>query len=326
MQAVKHAEKPSSIPSRTAARKDRGDRVAPLKTRLWRYRWTYLLILPGLLYLLIFHYIPLLGNIIAFQDYSIYRGFFASNWVGLQNFSDIFSNPDIGYVIWNTVLLSLLQIIFAFPAAIVLSLMLNALIGVRFKRFMQSVLYLPHFLGWVILISIWQQFFGTDGFINHLIALFGMHPINFITNSDFFRPMLVLQVMWKETGWGTVIFLAALSTIDLNLYEAAVMDGANSWRRLWHITLPGIRSIIFLLLIIRMGSILTTGFEQIILQIQGVDIHVAQTIDIFNFLTGIQGGQWGITAALGLVKMVVGTCLVLLANAVVKRFGEEGLI
>ncbi|GHO96867.1 protein LplB [Reticulibacter mediterranei] len=325
MQAVNTAEKSSSTRSKTVARSKRGDKQVPLGIRLWRYRWAYLLVLPGFLYFVIFHYVPLWGNIAAFQDFSPYRGYLGSPWIGLQNFADIATNPDIGYVIWNTLLLSLLQIVFAFPAAIVLALMLNSLLSERFKRFMQSVLYLPHFLGWVIIISIWQQFFGGDGLINQVLQALGMHTIDFITNSDLFRPMLVLQVIWKETGWSTIIFLAALSSIDMNLYEAAVIDGADGWRRMWHITLPGIRNVIVILFILRMGSILDTGFEQIFLQMQGVDIRVAQTIDIFAYIRGIQGGQWGLTTALGLVKAVVGTVLILCTNKVVKLFGEEGL-
>jgi putative aldouronate transport system permease protein len=325
MQAVNTAERSSSTRSKAITRSRRGDKQVPLGIRLWRYRWAYLLVLPGFLYFVIFHYVPLWGNIAAFQDFSPYRGYFGSPWIGLQNFVDIATNPDIGYVIWNTLLLSLLQIVFAFPAAIVLALMLNSLLSERFKRFMQSVLYLPHFLGWVIIISIWQQFFGGDGLINQVLQTLGMHTIDFITNSDLFRPMLVLQVIWKETGWGTIIFLAALSSIDMNLYEAAVIDGADGWRRMWHITLPGIRNVIVILFILRMGSILDTGFEQIFLQMQGVDIRVAQTIDIFAYIRGIQGGQWGLTTALGLVKAVVGTALILCTNKVVKLLGEEGL-
>jgi putative aldouronate transport system permease protein len=325
MQAIKLTEYVSTARARLARQKGRRDKPAPLRTRLWRYRWGYLLILPGFLYLLLFYYVPLWGNIAAFQDFSPYLSYARSPWVGMQNFTDIFSNPDIGYVIWNTIFISLLQIVFAFPAAIVLALMLNALVHERFKRFMQSVLYLPHFLSWVIIISIWQQFFGGDGLINQVVQTLGGQRIDFITNSDFFRPMLILQVMWKETGWGTIIILAALSSIDMSLYEAAVIDGASAWRRMWHVTLPGIRSVIIILLILRMGSILDTGFEQIFLQMQGVDIHVAQTIDIFAYIRGIQGGQWGITTALGLIKTVVGTGLILVTNRIVKLFGEEGL-
>jgi putative aldouronate transport system permease protein len=325
MQVAKPAEQISSSLSETKVKRERGEKLAPLRIRLWRYRWAYLLILPGFLYLVIFHYLPLWGNIAAFQNFSPYLGYGRSPWIGLQNFADIFTTPDIGYVIWNTVLLSLLQIIFVFPSAIILALMLNSLISTRFKRFMQSVLYLPHFLSWVIMISIWQQFFGGDGLINQVLQTIGLHPIDFITSSVLFRPMLVLQVIWKETGWGTIIFLAALTAIDLSLYEAAVIDGANGWKRLWHITLPGIRNVIIILLILRLGTILDTGFEQIFLQMQGVDIRVAQTIDIFAYIRGIQGGQWGIATALGLIKTVVGTGLILLTNKAVKLFGEEGL-
>lgn len=325
MQVARLVEKaaPGQVPP--PAERDYKEKPIPLGARIKRYRWVYLLIIPGFLYVLVFHYIPLWGNIAAFQDFSPYRGYFKSPWIGMQNFTDLFTTPDIGYVIWNTVLLSVLQIVFAFPAAIVLALMLNSLISERFKRFMQSVLYIPHFLGWVIIISIWQQFFGGEGLINHVIQALGGQSINFITNSDFFRPMLVLQVIWKETGWGTIIFLAALSGIDLNLYEAAVIDGANSWRRTWHITLPGIRNVIIILLILRMGHILDSGFEQIFLQMQGVDIRVAQTIDIFSYIRGVQGGLWGLTTALSLIKTIVGAILILITNRVVKLFGQEGL-
>jgi putative aldouronate transport system permease protein len=312
------------IPSQTITPVQK-ERPTPLKMRIWRYRWAYLLILPGFLYLLVFHYIPLWGNIAAFQDFSPFRGYFRSPWNGLQQFSDLAATPDLWYIVWNTVLLSLLQIIFAFPGAIVLALMLNALVHKRFKRLMQSVICIPHFLSWVIIISVWHQFFGGEGIINHLIHFFGGQPVNFLSNSDFFRPMLVIQVIWKETGWGTIIFLATLSGIDPHLYEASIIDGASGWQRLWEITLPGLRQMVVVLLILRIGNILDSGFEQIFLQMQGADIRVAQTIDIFSYVRGIQGGQWGLTTALGLVKTVVGTVLILITNKVVKLFGEEGL-
>ena len=325
MQVAKPAEQIPSSRSETMVKRGSREKPVPFRIKLRRYRWAYLLILPGFLYLVIFNYAPLWGNIAAFQDFSPYLGYNRSPWIGLQNFADIFTTPDIGYIIWNTVLLSLLQIIFVFPSAIALALMLNSLISTRFKQFMQSVLYLPHFLSWVIMISIWQQFFGGDGLINQVLQAVGMHPVDFLTSSDLFRPMLVLQVIWKETGWGTIIFLAALSSIDTTLYEAAVIDGSNGWKRLWHITLPGIRNVIIILLILRLGTVLDTGFEQIFLQMQGVDIRVSQTIDIFAYVHGIQGGQWGLATALGLFKTVVGTGLILITNRVVKLFGGEGL-
>jgi putative aldouronate transport system permease protein len=296
-----------------------------LWARIMRARWAYLLLFPGLLYFLLFYYLPLLGNVIAFQNYSPYLGFFRSSWVGLSNFVSVFTDPEIGTVISNTIIISILQILFAFPIGIVLSLMLNALISERFKRFMQSVVYLPHFIGWVIIISIWQQLFGGDGMVNHLILGLGGHPINIMANPEFFKPLVVLQVIWKETGWSTILFMAAITAIDVSLYEAAVVDGAGKWRRMWHITLPGIRGIIILLLILRIGSILNTGFEQIFLQRNAVGLNVSDVIDTFVYDRGIINGDWSVAAAIALVKTAIAAVLVYAANRAAKRMGEEGL-
>jgi putative aldouronate transport system permease protein len=296
-----------------------------LGSSIWRARWAYLLILPGATYFLIFYYLPLLGNVVAFQDYSPYLGFFRSAWVGLDNFTTLLTDPEFFISVRNTLVISVLQIIFAFPLGLVLALMLNAIISVRFKRAMQSIVYLPHFMGWVIIASIWREIFGGDGFVNHLITGLGGKPIDLITNPALFQPMMVLQVIWKESGWSTVMFLAALSTIDLNLYEAAVVDGASKWRRMWHITLPGLRTIIALLLILRLGSVLSVGFEQIFLQQQGVNSSVSQVIDTFVYSRGIVNGQWGIATAAGLIKAAVGVVLIYLSNKIAKKLGGEGL-
>jgi len=228
---------------------------------MWRERWVYAMLIPGLLYFLIFHYLPLLGNIAAFQDYSPFLGFFRSPWVGFTNFTSLFVDPDVIAVVRNTLIISLLQIVFAFPVGIILALLLNAIISERFKRIMQSVLYLPHFLGWVIIISIWQQIFGGDGFISNLITSTGGKPLDLLTDPDFFKPMLILQVIWKESGWSTIMFLAAIVGINFQLYEAAVVNGAGQWRRHWHIILPGISNIVVLLLILSLGNVLSVGFE-----------------------------------------------------------------
>lgn len=303
----------------------RKSKPSTLLTRMKRARWAYLLLFPGLLYFLLFYYFPLLGNIIAFQNYSPYLGFFRSSWVGFSNFVSVFSDPEIGTVISNTLIISVLQILFAFPIGIVLSLMLNALISERFKRFMQSVVYLPHFIGWVIIISIWQQLFGGDGMVNHLITGLGGHTINIMANPEFFKPLVILQVIWKETGWSTILFMAAITAIDSSLYEAAVVDGASKWRRMWHITLPGIRGVIMLLLILRIGNILNTGFEQIFLQRNAVGLNVSDVIDTFVYDRGIINGDWSVAAAIALVKTVIGAILVYAANKAAKRLGEEGL-
>lgn len=294
-------------------------------TRLWRDRWTYLLLLPGLLYLLIFYYLPLLGNVIAFQNYSPYLGFFHSTWSGLANFTSVFTDPEFGVVISNTLIISFLQIIFAFPVGILLALMLNGLVSERFKRFMQSVLYLPHFLGWVIIISIWQQIIGGDSLVSHLLTTFGVKSFDLMTNPNFFKPLVVLQVIWKESGWSTILFLAAITSIDPALYEAAAIDGANKWRRMWHVTLPGMRGVIIMLLILRIGTILSTGFEQIFLQRTGVGLNAAEVIDTFVYDRAIVNGDWGVAAAIALLKTVLGAILIYGSNRLVKSLGEDGL-
>jgi putative aldouronate transport system permease protein len=292
---------------------------------MWRERWVYLLILPGLIYFVLFQYLPLLGNIIAFQDFSPYLGFFDSTWVGFANFARLFSDPDVGTAITNTLIISLLQIIFAFPIPIALAIMLNNMISTRIKRFLQSVLYLPHFISWVIIISIFQQILGGDGLVNNFIRGVGGKPLDIMSNPDFFKPLVVIQVIWKDSGWGTIIFLAALTAIDLSLYEAAVIDGANRWQRLWHVTLPGIRSTIILLLVLRLGTILSTGFEQIFLQRNAVGAQAAEVLDTFVYFRGVQAGDWGFSTAVGLVKGLVGLVLILIANKVARKVGEEGL-
>jgi putative aldouronate transport system permease protein len=283
----------------------------------------YLFLLPGLVYFIIFRYVPLLGNVIAFQDYSPFLGF-DSPWVGLDNFAKLFSDPDVGTAIWNTLEISLLQLIFFFPAPIALALLLNGMINESAKRFMQSVLYLPHFISWVIIIALWQQLLGGAGLLNQFLRENGQLTLNIMSNPAIFKPLVVLELIWKETGWGTIIILAALTRIEVSLYEAASIDGANARDRLWHITLPGIRGVIVLLLILRLATTLNTGFEQMFLQRNAVGAQAAEVLDTFTYFRGIQGGDWGFSAAVGLVKGVVAAVLVFAANRVAKAFGEEG--
>jgi len=298
-------------------------RWAAVRTRLWRERWMYLFMLPGLVFFLVFRYLPFLGNVIAFQDYSPFLGF-DSPWIGLDNFAKLFTDPDLGTAINNTLQISLLQLIFFFPAPIVLALLLNSMINESAKRFMQSVLYLPHFISWVIIIALWQQLFGGAGLINQYLRETGSATVNIMANPGFFKPLVVLELMWKETGWGTIIILAALTRIDVTLYEVAAMDGANGWQRLLHITLPGLRGVIVLLLILRLATTLNTGFEQMFLQRNAVGAQAAEVLDTFTYFRGVLGGDWGFSAAVGLVKGVFSAALVFAANRVAKMLGEEG--
>ncbi len=296
-----------------------------LRAKIARDRWMYVFILPGLLYFLIFNYLPLAGNIIAFQNYSPYLGFGGSPWVGLSNFEKLFTDPEFKRAFTNTLQIEILQLVFSFPAPLLLALLLNSLVSERVKRSVQSIVYLPHFLSWVIIIALWQQVFGGDGFMNQLLRNQGMDTYNIMANPDLFKPLVVVQAIWKDVGWGTIIFLAALTKIDTQLYEAAVIDGAGGWRRLRDVTLPGIRSIIVLLLILRLGSMFSVGFEQYFLQRTAVGAESAEVLDTFVYFRGIQGGDWGFATAVGLVRSLTGLLLIVSANWVARRFGEEGI-
>jgi putative aldouronate transport system permease protein len=295
-----------------------------LRRRLWQARWLYLFILPGFIYFVVFRYVPLLGNVVAWQDYSPFLGIGGSPWVAWDNFARLLTDPEVANALVNTLVLSLLQIVFAFPAPLLLALLLNSIVSERIKRFIQSVVYLPHFIGWVIVVSIWQALFGGTGVISDQLSRLTGSPVNVMTDPDTFALMITSQVIWKEVGWGTIIFLAAMALVPAERYEAAAVDGAGAWRRMWHVTLPGITSVVVLLLILRLGSVLTVGFEQIILQQDAVGADVAQVLDTFVYYRGVLGGDWGLATAAGLVKGLVGTVMVLGANWAAKRLGGEG--
>jgi putative aldouronate transport system permease protein len=285
----------------------------------------YLFFMPGVVYFLVFIYLPLLGNVIAFKDYSPFLGFSRSPWVGLENFERLFTDPDLAIALRNTLQIEALQLLFAFPAPLALALLLNSLVSDRTKRTIQSIVYLPHFLSWVIIISLWQQIFGGAGFVNQVLRNQGWDTINIMANPDLFKPLVVMQLIWKEAGWGTILFLAALTKIDVALYEAAVIDGAGGWRRLRDVTLPGIRSVIVLLLILHLAFALSVGFEQYYLQRNAVGAEAAEVLDTFVYFRGIQSGDWGFATAVGMVRGVIGAILIVCANWVAKRLGEEGI-
>nr|WP_062496861.1 ABC transporter permease subunit [Paenibacillus sp. 32O-W] len=295
--------------------------------KLWRDRYLYLLILPGVLFFLVYRYIPMLGIVIAFQNFSPFLGFRGSEWVGLQHFRTIFADPEVVRVIWNTLYLSFLQIVFAFPAPIILALLLNELRSELYKRLIQTIVYMPHFLSWVIVVGIFVIFLRGDGLVNNFLqTVLGMEQsVGFLTNPDFFRPLIVLQVIWKEIGWGTIIFLAALAGVNPELYEAATVDGANRWRKMWHITLPAIRTVIVILFILRLGSVLDSGFEQIFLMLNSFNREIGEVLDTYVYYKGIQQTDYSFATAVGLFKSIVGLVLIVGANYLAKRFGQEGV-
>lgn len=292
-----------------------------------RTDWPLLLLAaPGILLILAFHYVPLLGNVIAFKDYQPFIGIWDSPWVGFENFRVLFDG-DAAFMraLGNTLIILLLQVVLVFPAPIALALLLNSLISNRVKQWVQSILYLPHFMSWVIVVAIFQQMLGGGGLLNSMLRSADMATVSIIGNPDLFKALITSQVIWKDTGWATILFLAALAGIDQSLHEAAAVDGASPWRRIWHVTLPGLRGLIILLLILRLGDALTVGFEQIILQQQHVGLEVSEVLDTYVFNNGVIGGAWGVSTAVGLVKGIVGLALVLGANKIAHMFGERGV-
>ncbi len=286
----------------------------------------YLLVLPGLLYFLVFKYVPMWGIIISFQNYSPYLGLWHSEWVGWAHFDRLFSNPDFLVILRNTLAINALSLLFFFPLPIALSLMMNEIRNHLFKGAVQSIIYLPHFLSWVVIAGISLIMLSeSDGIINGLLEAAGFGRVDFLTNADFFWGLLTLQSIWKEVGWGTVIFLAAIAGVDVQLYEAAKLDGAGKLRQMWHVTLPAIRNVIIILLILRIGHIMDVGFEQVYLMMNGAVSEVAEVFDTYVYRVGILQGQFSFSTAVGLFKSVVGLVLVIIANRLSKMFGEEGM-
>lgn len=298
----------------------------PLLKRLIKQRWLFLLLAPGIIYFAIFKYAPMYGVVISFQQYHPFLGVFNSPWVGFEHFERFFTGSDFWMVMRNTFILAIYNLVFFFPLPIIIALMLNEIRKQKFKRLIQSLLYIPHFLSWPVLVGIIFIFLGyQNGLFNSFIASYGFEKIPFMSSSEWFRFNIITQVMWKETGWGTIIFLAALAGTDPEQYEAATVDGAGRFRQMWHITLPQIRSTIVILFILRLGNFMESGFEQIFLQLNAFNRPVGEVFDTYVYTMGIQGGEYSFSAAVGLFKSIVGLVLVVSANYFAKKLGEEGI-
>ncbi|WP_082927486.1 ABC transporter permease [Paenibacillus oryzisoli] len=290
-------------------------------------RWLYLMLLPGIIYFLLFKYGPMWGIVIAFQDYSPFQGMTGSKWVGMKHFHRLFTDPTFFVLLKNTLLLSVMNLAFVFPMPIIFALMLNELRTAKFKRIIQTLIYIPHFMSWVIIVGMFYVIIEMqDGIFQEILASMGLQKFTIMMNPDLFRPMYILQSIWKDTGWGTIIYLAALAGVDPQLYEASKMDGAGRMRQLWHITLPCIRSTIIILLILKIGDILELGFDHVFLLLNPLNRGVAEIFDTYVYTSGIVQGAFSYSTAVGLFKSFVGLVLVLAANRLSKKFGEEGII
>lgn len=297
-----------------------------LRKRLYEYRYYYLMLLPGLLYFIIFRYGPMVGLITAFEDYSAIGGMFGSKFVGLKHFKRLFSDPKFLNIFVNTLRLAVYNIVFYFPLPIILALLINEVQVKRYQKFVQSVIYMPHFISWVVVAGICYTLFSTqNGAIYELIRDLTGREVNVLGSTKAFAPLITGQVIWKEGGWGTIIFLAALTAVDMDLYEAAKIDGANRWHRMRYITLPALKSTIVMQLILRMGSFLNTGFEQIFLMLNSMNRETGEVFDTYVYTAAMSNGQFSYATAVGLFKSVVCLILVVATNYLATRSGEEGV-
>ena len=306
--------------------KPRPDNKVPLRTYLWNNKVFYLMMVVPLVYYIVFCYVPMFGIVIAFQKYSPRLGFFRSEWVGLKHFRILFNSNDFPLVMRNTVVISLLRLAWGFPMPIIFSLMLNEVRNSIFKRVTQSISYMPHFLSWVIMGGLITAMFSLKGPINALFKSFGWDPVIFLQSEPHIRSILVLTAIWKEVGWGTLLYLAAIAGVDSELYEAAVIDGAGRFKQMRYVTLPAILPTVIILLIMSTGGILNAGFEQIMMLQNVMTRPVIEIIDTYVWKMGIVDGGYSYAGAAGLFKSVVGMALVLFSNAMARRFGETSLL
>jgi putative aldouronate transport system permease protein len=314
--------------------KDTGMGVAVKKTmlelsliKLNRYKYLYLMLIPGMIFYAMFKYAPMGGIVIAFKDFNPFRGLWGSKWVGWNNFRKVFSSPDFLVIFKNTMLISGQKILFGFPMPIILALLLNEMRLFRFKKIVQTTIYLPHFISWAVVGTIFLSIFSpTYGFIPQFLEIFTGERINFIASRKYFVPLLIVSDIWKTCGWGTILYLAALTSIDPALYEAATVDGAGRWQKIWHITLPGLKSIIVVQLIMRFGWIMDAGFEQILIMQNPVVLGVSDIFDTYVYRIGLAQGQYSVTAAVDVFKSVVGFIMIVTLDRICKALGEEGII
>jgi len=289
-----------------------------------RYKVMYLLLLPGLIYFAIFKYIPMFGLILAFKKYNVVLGFWGSPWIGFRNFMQFIQGVYFWDLIENTVMISLYKLVFGFTAPILLALMLNEVTVQWFKKTVQTITYLPYFLSWVIVYGLMVSLLSPgEGMINVLIRQAGYPSIDFLTSPDWARFLVVASDIWKGIGWGAILYLAALTGIDPSLYEASRMDGASKWRQIWHVTLPGIRNVIIVMLIINLSHVLDAGFDQIYMLANVFNQEKIDIIDTWVYREGIQRLQMGIATAVGLFKSVIGLALVIGANRLAKKFDGQ---
>lgn len=306
-------------PRRRAPARRRGAHVVPWRTALRRDWPLYAMAVLPVVFLLIFRYGPMIGNVIAFRRFRPGGSIFGDEWVGLRYIELFAYDPTFWKVFWNTAILGGLTLVIVFPLPIVLALMLNEVRKKAFKRTVQSISYLPHFLSIVIVAGMVMQLLSLEGTVNQVVSAFGGEPIPFLQRAEWFRAIYVTSEIWQTVGWGTILYLAALTTIDQQLYEAAVIDGANRWRQTWHVTLPGIRPMMVTLLILNVGTFLNVGFEKVLLLYNPLTYATADVISTYLYRVGLVANNFSYAAAIGLFQAIIGLVMVLGANLIARR-------
>jgi len=296
-----------------------------LRRKLAKSKALYVMFLPPLFYFLIFQYAPMVGNLMAFQEFSIVKGFFHSPWAGTKYFREFLTDAYFWQVVRNTVLLNVYSLLFYFPATIVFALLLNELRSRKFKRVVQTITYVPHFLSTVVVAGMIVNFLASDGLINELRGLFGAEPVTFLALPEWFRTIYISSDVWQGLGWGSIIYLAALTGIDPQLYEAATIDGASRWKKMLHITLPGISTVIMVMLLLSLGHMLSVGFEKILLLYSGPTYETADVIQTYVYRRGLIDSDFSFAAAVGIFQSVLSFVLVVSANLLSRRLSGARL-
>ncbi|WP_414813263.1 ABC transporter permease [Paenibacillus sp. Soil766] len=292
----------------------------------WKYRALYLISLPGIVYFIVFKYVPLLGSVIAFQDYNIFNGFTGSEWVGFEHFTRMFAHYDFLNILKNTVLIGVYDLLLGFPAPIILALLLNELRLVLYKRVLQTIVYMPHFLSWVIVSGIAIGILSpSTGAVNHFITWLGFEPIYFMGEESWIRSVLITSGIWRDSGYGTIIYLAALAGINPDLYEASEVDGANRWRQTISITLPSLLPTIMILFLLHIGKFLDFGFERVFVFLNPLNKENGEILDTYIYTQGLLGQQFSYTTAIGLFKAAVGVIFIVTGNILSKKTTGESL-
>lgn len=287
----------------------------------------YLLVLPVLAFYLYFHYKPMYGLLASFQDFSVRRGILGSEWIGLENYKRFFSDPYFARNIINTFRISISSLLFGFPAPIILALLMNELTNDKFKKTVQTITYLPHFVSLVVICGMVTDYLASDGFITRIVSDITGKEIeeSLLNNASLFVPIYVISDIWREVGWGSIIYLAALAGVDQELYEAAGIDGAGRLRQIWTITLPSIAPTIITLFILRLGSLISVGYEKIILLTNPYNAEMSEILSYYIYKKGIAGGEYGLATAAGLFNSVINCILVVTANKISRRVSETSL-